>query len=531
MIGTFDHVGNLYQANYISEKGERFFPDPGPISHLMEKLIKVQDALLVETPDDFDLLGAELVEGTESVRSAVFVPLIVSEEVKGAISIQNIDREYAFKKSDVDLLTTLANSMSVALENARLFDETNQRAGELAVINSVQEGLAAELDMQAIYDLVGDKIREVFDAQGVGISIYDYDREVQNVPYVFELGERITINSFPFNESNQDFIQKRKPILFNTVKDYENFGAQVVEGTKQDKSGMWVPLMIGETVKGRINVYNLEEEYAFDDADLRLLTTLTSSMSVALENARLFDETNQRAAELAIINSVGEAMAKQLDVETISRIVGDKVREIFNAEVTELLLYDQKTNLIKPIYVYDRGFVKDAHDFVLGEGLTSQVIQSKQPLVIGTNQEAIDQGAFFIPNAVGDEQQVESYLGVPIIGGDHVIGVVDVQSYLEKAFDEDNVRLLTTLAANMGVALENARLFQETNRRANETAALNEIGREISATLDQNAVLEKIAKHAKEILNAKDVVLRLVQSDASLPTVVALGENADNFRK
>ncbi len=79
-------------------------------------------------------------------------------------------------------------------------------------------------------------------------------------------------------------------------------------------------------------------------------------------------------------------------------------------------------------------------------------------------------------------------MGVPIIVGERVIGVVDVQSYRKDAFDEDNVRLLTTLAANMGVALENARLFQETNRRANETAALNEIGREISATLDQNAV-------------------------------------------
>ena len=75
------------------------------------------------------------------------------------------------------LLQTLANSMSVALENARLFDETQrllketeQRNAELAIINSVQEGLASKLEMQAIYDLVGDKIREMFDAQGVAIT-------------------------------------------------------------------------------------------------------------------------------------------------------------------------------------------------------------------------------------------------------------------------------------------------------------------------------------------------------------------------
>ena len=95
------------------------------------------------------------------------------------IALQNIDRENAFSESDVRLLQTLATSMSVALENARLFDETQrllketeQRAAELAIINSVQEGLASKLDMQAIYDLVGDKIREIFERHDVAIASY-----------------------------------------------------------------------------------------------------------------------------------------------------------------------------------------------------------------------------------------------------------------------------------------------------------------------------------------------------------------------
>ena len=98
------------------------------------------------------------------------------------ISLQNLDREYAFSEGDVRLLSTLAASLSVALENARLFDETkrllaetDERAAELAIINGVQQGLAAQLDMQAMYDLVGDKIREVFDAQVVDIGILDAD--------------------------------------------------------------------------------------------------------------------------------------------------------------------------------------------------------------------------------------------------------------------------------------------------------------------------------------------------------------------
>ena len=81
-------------------------------------------------------------------KSAVFVPMMVGDVVKGSVSLQNVDKENAFTDSDLRLLTTITNSMSVALENARLFDETNrllketeQRTAEFAVINSVQEGL------------------------------------------------------------------------------------------------------------------------------------------------------------------------------------------------------------------------------------------------------------------------------------------------------------------------------------------------------------------------------------------------------
>ena len=95
----------------------------------------------------------------EIPKSVLFVPLVVGGEATGRISLQNIDREHAFSESDVRLLTTLAGSLSVALENARLFEETRQRNAELALINDVQRGLAENLEMQAMYDLVGERIQ------------------------------------------------------------------------------------------------------------------------------------------------------------------------------------------------------------------------------------------------------------------------------------------------------------------------------------------------------------------------------------
>ena len=106
------------------------------------------------------------------------------------ISLQNVDREHAFGESDQQLLETLAGSLSVALENARLVHETRQRNAELALINSVQEALAGELEMQAIYDVVGDKIQEIFDAQVVDIGIFDFAAGLIRYPYTIERGVR-----------------------------------------------------------------------------------------------------------------------------------------------------------------------------------------------------------------------------------------------------------------------------------------------------------------------------------------------------
>ena len=94
--------------------------------------------------------------------------------------------------------------MGVALENARLFDETkrlltetNERAAELALINDVQRGLSEQLDIQAMYDLVGDKIQAIFDAQVVDIGIFDREAELVRFPYIIERGVRFRRRARP----------------------------------------------------------------------------------------------------------------------------------------------------------------------------------------------------------------------------------------------------------------------------------------------------------------------------------------------
>src|SRR2546428_8428998 len=140
--------------------------------------------------------GAAL-PGTDRSKSLIAVPIISSDRVLASIAIENYERENAYGESELRLLTTIAASLGTALENARLFDETQrllketeQRAAELAVINSIQEGMAAELDFQAIVDLVGDKLREVFHTGDIGIRWYDPKSSLNHFLYQYEHGGR-----------------------------------------------------------------------------------------------------------------------------------------------------------------------------------------------------------------------------------------------------------------------------------------------------------------------------------------------------
>ena len=148
------------------------------------------------------------------------------------ISLQNLDRKHAFSDADQRLLTTLAGSLSVALENARLIHETRQRNAELALINSVQAALAGELELQAIYDVVGDKIQEIFDAQVVDIAIYDEATDLVHFPYTIERGVRFPDEPMELIGFRRHVMETREPLLISedVESPAERYGNPLLSG-------------------------------------------------------------------------------------------------------------------------------------------------------------------------------------------------------------------------------------------------------------------------------------------------------------
>jgi len=537
-IESYDASTGLVHFEYTVERGVRLSDEPMALIGFRKQVVETKAAVLVNR--DLVARAAEagqppIVAG-ELAKSALFMPMISGGAVTGIVLIENLDREDAFTDGDVRLLGTLAGSLSVALENFRLFDETkrllaesNERAAELSIINSVQQGLAAELDMQAMYDLVGDKIVEIFDAQVVFIGLLDVPANVVTYPYLIERGVRVANSQAPID----DHPIIRQMLATRSSIRVDDWDAEMVERGhhglvigEPGASALFAPLVAGSEVRGGISLQNLDRTMAFSDSDERLLTTLAASLSVALENARLVDETRQRASELAIVNEVGQAAASQLDLDRLIQLTGEQLETTFRADIVYVALLDQATNMIDFPFRTERRKPAPRAPMKLGEGLTSRILASKQPLLMNTAEQ------FEEMDRQGVGTSVKSYLGVPIMVGEDAIGAVSVQSIDEAGrFADADARVLATIASNVGTAIRNAQLYREAQRRAREMAALADVGREISATLDLEGLLGRIAERAQVLLEAGTSGVFLAEPDGqTFRAIAVVGENAQEIK-
>lgn len=534
IIASLDQDSGIETFNYAIEKGERFDLKPRPYDKVRQYLIDTRQKIHIN--ENFEeaaaKFGMKVLPGTEHPKSLLFVPLISGDKVKSYVSLQNVDKENAFSEADVRLLETLANSMSVALENARLFDETNrllketeQRTAELAVINSVQEGLAKELDMQGIYELIGDRLCKLFpDTQTLVIRTFDHQTGLEHWQYAIEKGGRQQVQPRPFNWNSELLIKTKKPldIRHDYVATAKNYGSAGVTAGQAPRSALFVPMLVGDMVKGSVSLQNVDRENAFTDSDLRLLTTITNSMSVALENARLFDETNrllketeQRTAELAVINSVQEGLVREMNIQAIYDLVGNRICELFDTQTVIIRTFDHRAQQEQWQYAIEKGnrLYSNPRSFIWANKL---LIESRQPLLI--NENYVETAQKHGSPGVSKGMPPKSALFVPMIVGDIVRGSVSLQNVeKENAFTESDLRLLTTLTNSMSVALENARLFDESNRllseakqRATELSTVNSISKALASQLNADDLIKMVGDQLKELFKANIVYLALL---------------------
>jgi GAF domain-containing protein/DNA-binding response OmpR family regulator/anti-sigma regulatory factor (Ser/Thr protein kinase) len=496
--------------------------------------------------------SVSLARDGSSPRSQLLVPLVLAGEVRGMLDLRDLEREEAFSEVQVRLLETLAASMSVALENARLFDETQrllketeQRAAELAVINSIQQGLASRVDLQGVIDLVGDKLREVFSADVVAIALYDRPRDLVRYPYVMDHGERYRPAPRPPSGALGVAMAERRTLVFDT--DAERAAFERTNGVAssermgnlafKDQSFVYAPLLAAGDAMGLMIIGKLPP-HAFAASQVNLIDTVAASLSVALQNAQSFEAERQRNAELAIINSIQQGISGSLDFQSIVELVGNELAALFSASDMSIWWFDEDERSARVLFGLSGGTCwPNRFSIRVVDVPAAAALLRGVTLCCGTSEEILARGFVYTDGSerliaaeeVPADQQNLSMLGVPISAGERRLGAILLEDRVrENAFTEAHVRLVQTVAASMGTALENARLFDETQRSAREAQALSDVGRDLSSSLDLAVVMDRIAGHAKDLLQAGSSAIFLPEPDGrGYRALVARGELAE----
>ncbi len=462
-----------------------------------------------------EIAAIDRVPGTDASLSSAEVPIVGGDRLLGSIIVESFEREHAFSDADVRLLQTVAAGMAVALDNARLFDETQrllketaQRNAELAVINSIQQGMAGSLDFEHIIELVGDKLRTVFDSENLAITWREPATGLGHMLYAVQHGERVHPPPVQV-DPNGRFMQAllaREPIVANSRVEMDRWGLRPPPGLAPSLATVTVPVHAHDQLVGGITLDSHDPARRFGDTDVRLLQTVAAAMGVSLQSARLFDETRRllketdaRNHELAAINDVQQGLASQLDVDAVIELAGNRLREIFHAGNLAIFRWDAAARLARPAYVVQAGQRIELAPFEpRPDSPMMRALTSRQPLVANRQAEMPALGL----HPVSGDQPCLSRAVVPAYAGDDLVGAISLEDHeREGAYGAPELRLLTTIAGSLGVAIENARLFNETQEALAQQTTSADILRVISRSpTDVRPVFDAIVQAAVRLM-------------------------------
>jgi len=407
-------------------------------------------------------------------RSELVVPLKLGGSVIGVINAESKKLD-AFSEADERLLIIMAGQISTTIARLRAADIERRNAEELAVLYELSQQLILQLDIGHVLEETNKGVTRLLNTSEFYIALVNHETKQVAFPINISASEDDLSNIIIGLDEGLTghIIQTKAPVLIKENPEaWQKKNKIKIEG-ELPQSWLGVPLLIGKNAIGVMAIQDYELSNVYDEHDLEIMTAIASQAAVAIENARLFEETELHAKELSVLNELAQTLTQQLDIDHILKETYKGIKHLIDtADFYIGLLDSEKTKITFPIIKSSSEEDLKYEEIAPDEGLTGHIIKTKKTIMINDNFKLWEK-----ENAVESVGEMpQSWLGVPLLIGKDAIGVMAIQDFTKQdVYDAHDLEIMTAIASQAAIAIENARLFDKVKRLAStdELTGLN----------------------------------------------------------
>ncbi|MBC8504737.1 MAG: GAF domain-containing protein [Anaerolineales bacterium] len=487
-----------------------------------ERVFETKAAVIIDDPQTNPLISSihDLMRSLDVQNMGIF-PMIFQDEVYGTVGLYILDEGRTFTQGEIQLVNTILVQAATAVQNARLFEQIQTRSTQLLTAAEISRAASSILEPHPLITQAVNLIRERFNLYYTGIFLVDEDGILTGETdrwavlragtgeagrIQVERGHKLEIGGESMIGQCVSLAQAQ--ISQVAPEEMHRFANPLLPDTQSE---MALPLISRGKVIGAMTIQSTETG-AFSEEGISVLQTMADQVANALQNANLFNQTQQNASELSILNDMSLELSHQLDVNEIINTVYQYTSQLMDTTYFFVALYDSDTELISFPLVVENNETSQIPAMQKRKGLTQHVIDSKEPLLIYENVEQVIKDLGLEEIVVGEP--ASSWLGVPLLIGDEVLGVIATQNATRpRVFNNHHQDLMILVARQSAIALQNAQLFAQTQDQLSDLSTIQETTASLSAALTLDGVVNTLLSYLTSAIQADSASVFSIDGD------------------
>jgi PAS domain S-box-containing protein len=499
--------------------------EPGRTLRRALQVIDTKAPLVVDKLNNESPEGGSRGLSRLGLASYAGIPLIAREQVLGVLGVYT-RIQHEFSSEEVEFLTTLAGQAAIAIYNAQLYEEAERRRQEAEELARIARSLTETLDMKAVGERVVASVLELFKVRGSSLRLRQPDGSMHRFVAAGEVFSRTAdgdVVAAGMGLAGRAFAEAKAVWSADTLNDPRvNFDGRMRDYVARSGNGslIAVPLRVHDNPIGMLTLADRTGRH-YLQREVDLLQAFADQVALALQNARLFEQTEHNLKHLEALREIDQAITSTLDLQSVLRLLMEKIDVLlpFHAATT-LRLFNRTTGTFENAAC--RNIDEQEWKTRIGRGTRSrseELLETKRPVIVANIQDepGVSAARFY------REYGFVSYLGVPLLAKDEVVGILGFYTKDAHDFTRQEVDLLLTLAGQAAIAIQNAQLYEEIDRAKKELETTN---RSLESSLKQldslYTALSPIATGVSTQDLTNGIIDRLIEATAADAALIRL---------